>query len=354
MDSNTNRWLSLCVVLLLAVSTSGCAFLSEKFERFRADDGTATPPTVTDATESVLADGQTDSTIAGVPAVPAQSDQAGATDQAATTEPAVPMTAGAGQTAPAANAQETVSVTGLNIDRPEDVIEMQRRLKLLGFNPGPVDGVAGPQTLLALARFRDMAGPLGNPGLRTIIDEVVSANDVEDSDVKWWKRRVNRTASNTKVAPATNNPWPSDKTISAQTSVGSAEVSAIPPTVGMATTQLDQTQKPAATQIESAKASAESGWESAALENKPLDNAGTSASVEAIDLSGLPKHAQARTPPVSDADASAPTLGERIKSAWRVTRDKVKQGASKTRGGDQSSLENTTADSSMPPAATGN
>lgn len=371
MESNTNRWanrwVTLGVVLLLAVTTSGCAYISERIDRFRSDDGTASPPTVSDGTEA----GQTDSAVAGVPAVP-ETEASDTAEQTAATETAVPdtagATAGAAQTAATTTGAAGASVTGLNIDRPEDVIEMQRRLKLLGFNPGPVDGVAGPQTLLALARFRDMAGPLGNPGLRVIIDEVVSANEGRDSDEKWWKRRATRAVASTAtaapekavIAKTEAATWPSDKAISAQTTMGTTDdVNPIPPTVGMASTQLAQP-APAAELPKDSAADAPvpaltqpNSDDSKAAPEAQVDENATSASVDEVDLSTVPKHGRPRSSQSSEesakaaASATSPTLGERIKSAWQVTRDKVKQGASKIRGGgeadDQTTADATTA-----------
>jgi len=60
--------------------------------------------------------------------------------------------------------------------RPADVRRVQLRLKEKGFNPGPIDGLAGKRTLSALNHYRqsihlppaqalnhDSAGPLLNP-----------------------------------------------------------------------------------------------------------------------------------------------------------------------------------------------
>jgi hypothetical protein len=69
-------------------------------------------------------------------------------------------------------------LTRLETDRPSaaDVRRIQTRLKQDGFNPGPIDGIAGKRTLSALNRYRqsihlppaqalsrDAAAPLLNP-----------------------------------------------------------------------------------------------------------------------------------------------------------------------------------------------
>jgi hypothetical protein len=37
---------------------------------------------------------------------------------------------------------------------PEEVLEVQKRLQALQFDPGPIDGVAGPRTTSAIQRFQ--------------------------------------------------------------------------------------------------------------------------------------------------------------------------------------------------------
>lgn len=50
----------------------------------------------------------------------------------------------------------------------ESVADIQRDLARLGYDPGPVDGLMGPRTRAAIARFEDAQGPkiADNPGNR--------------------------------------------------------------------------------------------------------------------------------------------------------------------------------------------
>jgi peptidoglycan hydrolase-like protein with peptidoglycan-binding domain len=39
-----------------------------------------------------------------------------------------------------------------------EILELQTRLKAFGLNPGPLDGVAGPQTAAAVRRYEESRG----------------------------------------------------------------------------------------------------------------------------------------------------------------------------------------------------
>src|SRR5207244_3012408 len=61
--------------------------------------------------------------------------------------------------APAASPPPEVPAAPLTKD---EIKEMQGKLGAVGFTPGPIDGVVGPQTQAALRRYADARG-LANP-----------------------------------------------------------------------------------------------------------------------------------------------------------------------------------------------
>jgi peptidoglycan hydrolase-like protein with peptidoglycan-binding domain len=47
------------------------------------------------------------------------------------------------------------SERGMKIPKPQFVRQAQRALRDLGYSPGPIDGIVGPQTHAALAKYQD-------------------------------------------------------------------------------------------------------------------------------------------------------------------------------------------------------
>lgn len=155
------------MLLLISLTISGCSFFAEKFDRLRGGTASADSADASNMHTSDGSDDQMESATLSSAAAPA-SDAA-----------AAPMI----DTLP--------SMLAIDIDDKELVKQIQAKLNLLGFDAGTADGVAGPKTLMALARFRDMAGVLGNPDLGDMLQEVVAANELGvDKDKPWWQRRL--------------------------------------------------------------------------------------------------------------------------------------------------------------------
>jgi peptidoglycan hydrolase-like protein with peptidoglycan-binding domain len=58
---------------------------------------------------------------------------------------------------------------------PEEVLEVQTRLQALQFDPGPIDGVAGPRTTSAIQRFQAGKGQTRSGLLdRELLDDLRS------------------------------------------------------------------------------------------------------------------------------------------------------------------------------------
>jgi len=63
------------------------------------------------------------------------------------------------------------------LDHRETLIEIQRRLKALGFYPGTLDGLVGPKTVAAIEAFfdaRGIKGELSVPALRALLDKAAN------------------------------------------------------------------------------------------------------------------------------------------------------------------------------------
>jgi hypothetical protein len=80
----------------------------------------------------------------------------------ASSPPAVSATSTPMQTATAAEAQSVITQLRTRFERqritPTAVRQLQTRLKAVGFPPGPIDGVMGPQTRHALRQFQEAHG----------------------------------------------------------------------------------------------------------------------------------------------------------------------------------------------------
>lgn len=61
------------------------------------------------------------------------------------------------------------AVVSQPLDR-RGIVELQTKLRSLGFSPGPIDGVAGPMTLLAIKRYQQSKG---HPQTATVDDELL-------------------------------------------------------------------------------------------------------------------------------------------------------------------------------------
>ncbi|WP_119303068.1 peptidoglycan-binding domain-containing protein [Dongia deserti] len=71
------------------------------------------------------------------------------------TTPRIPLIGESAQAAPADPESEVPATEG-SAETPTsaDIRALQSKLKMLGFDPGPVDGIAGPRTLSALNLYR--------------------------------------------------------------------------------------------------------------------------------------------------------------------------------------------------------
>jgi hypothetical protein len=73
------------------------------------------------------------------------------------TAPAAPVESKAVEAKAAAPAPDK-NVPGKDMLGRNEIFDLQTRLKALGLNPGPVDGVAGPQTAAAVRRYEESRG----------------------------------------------------------------------------------------------------------------------------------------------------------------------------------------------------
>lgn len=91
----------------------------------------------------------------------------------AATETDEPLEESAAEEAPAADAVELATTPKLPPQRPSrELASVQRSLKALGYDPGPVDGLSGPRTRSAIRAYRKDRGLGGGTG----IDESLSAS----------------------------------------------------------------------------------------------------------------------------------------------------------------------------------
>jgi peptidoglycan hydrolase-like protein with peptidoglycan-binding domain len=72
--------------------------------------------------------------------------------------PTIPHTVQSAE--PAKNGTGPLALGANNTPNKEEVREVQMRLKNAGFDPGPIDGVPGPQTKSALDQYRASYGPM--------------------------------------------------------------------------------------------------------------------------------------------------------------------------------------------------
>jgi peptidoglycan hydrolase-like protein with peptidoglycan-binding domain len=73
------------------------------------------------------------------------------------TAPAAPVESKAVEAKAAAPAPDK-NVPAKDMFGRNEILDLQTRLKALGLNPGPVDGVAGPQTAAAVRRYEESRG----------------------------------------------------------------------------------------------------------------------------------------------------------------------------------------------------
>jgi hypothetical protein len=144
-----------------------------------APQSTAEPqvaaPIQTTPTQATSSSSPSPSPVANVPSPPATEPAVTPTAPVATSEPAPAPAQSAAPSSPAAaeTASELppVETTPASLARAE-VAEVQKRLISFGFNPGPIDGVAGPLTERAVLRYQQNRGQQAGAVDRRLLEQL--------------------------------------------------------------------------------------------------------------------------------------------------------------------------------------